>query len=81
MPDDRNRTADEVPAKPRWKPVAASPCIGVCSMGSDGLCLGCRRSLPEIAQWGHMTNAQRRRWMRDVLPGRPRGPFATWQRP
>ena len=31
----------------------ASPCIGLCKMDSAGvLCLGCQRTLPEIAQWG-----------------------------
>ena len=28
-----------------------SPCINVCSIGPDGWCLGCYRTLPEIAAW------------------------------
>ncbi|TAM11180.1 MAG: DUF1289 domain-containing protein [Nevskiaceae bacterium] len=64
--------------KPKWKPTATSPCIGVCTMGSDGLCLGCRRTLPEIAQWSGMADDARRRWIHDVQPTRPPGPFATW---
>ena len=29
-----------------------SPCIGVCHIdGTTGFCLGCFRTLPEIAQW------------------------------
>ena len=29
-----------------------SPCSAVCKMDPGGLCLGCMRSLPEIASWG-----------------------------
>ena len=34
-------------------PVTApqSPCINVCSIGADGLCRGCYRTLAEIAGW------------------------------
>ena len=34
-----------------------------------GLCLGCRRTLDEIARWGTMTDAERDRIMAE-LPGR-----------
>jgi uncharacterized protein len=29
----------------------ATPCIRVCAMGSAGFCLGCARTLKEIATW------------------------------
>ena len=33
-----------------------SPCISVCQMDArTGLCLGCRRTLQEIADWLEMT--------------------------
>jgi predicted Fe-S protein YdhL (DUF1289 family) len=33
-----------------------SPCVNVCQMDPDsGLCLGCRRTLREIADWLEMT--------------------------
>ena len=48
-----------------------SPCIGVCRMDADGLCVGCRRTLAEIARWGTMSNDDRRRWMREQQPLRP----------
>jgi uncharacterized protein len=33
-----------------------SPCINVCQMEpQSGLCLGCRRTLQEIAEWMEMT--------------------------
>jgi predicted Fe-S protein YdhL (DUF1289 family) len=38
-----------------------SPCTSVCELSYDrGLCLGCLRTLDEIARWGTMTRSQRR---------------------
>ncbi len=37
-----------------------SPCINQCQMDpASGLCLGCARTLDEIARWGTVTPAQR----------------------
>ena len=37
-----------------------SPCLKVCQMDPrHGLCLGCRRTLDEIARWGAMSDAER----------------------
>lgn len=49
----------------------ATPCVGICRMDADGLCIGCRRTLGEIAAWGTMTQDDRQRWMREVQPLRP----------
>jgi len=47
-----------------------SPCIRVCAVdGRSGNCLGCGRTLPEIAQWSRYTHAERQRIM-DLLPAR-----------
>ena len=36
-----------------------TPCIKVCQMDPRlGLCLGCKRTLDEIARWGGMTDAE-----------------------
>lgn len=48
-----------------------SPCIGVCSIDRDGLCLGCRRSSDEIARWSRISNDERLRIL-DALPARAR---------
>ena len=51
------------------KPVA-SPCIKVCIVdGESGLCLGCFRTLDEIAAWSALPEAEREAVMAD-LPGR-----------
>jgi predicted Fe-S protein YdhL (DUF1289 family) len=58
-------------ATPGLGETPVSPCIGVCRMDADGLCVGCRRTLAEIACWGTMDNDERRRWMREQQPLRP----------
>jgi uncharacterized protein len=52
-------------------PAASSPCIGVCRM-AEGLCVGCHRTLAEIVAWGMLSEAERLRIMREVLPLRDR---------
>lgn len=47
-----------------------SPCSGVCQLDPAGLCLGCRRSGPEIARWRQMGDDERRHFMHDILPAR-----------
>jgi predicted Fe-S protein YdhL (DUF1289 family) len=36
----------------------ASPCVNVCVLDESGTCVGCRRSLDEIARWGRMSAAE-----------------------
>lgn len=46
------------PASPP-RPIT-TPCVKVCIVdGESGLCLGCYRTLPEIAQWGRLSEAER----------------------
>jgi len=47
-----------------------TPCIQVCAIdGESGLCLGCFRTLDEIAGWSRLTDAERDRLMA-AAPGR-----------
>jgi len=47
-----------------------TPCVNVCLLDSDtGLCVGCGRTLQEIANWSAMTPAERRAIMA-ALPAR-----------
>jgi predicted Fe-S protein YdhL (DUF1289 family) len=42
--------------------VIESPCTRVCTLDPvSGLCLGCGRSLAEIARWTQMSDAERER--------------------
>jgi predicted Fe-S protein YdhL (DUF1289 family) len=48
----------------------ASPCVQVCVIdGESGLCLGCYRTLPEVAAWGRFTDNERANLML-ALPAR-----------
>ena len=48
----------------------ATPCVQVCVVdGASGLCLGCLRTLREIAGWARFNDAERAALMAD-LPGR-----------
>lgn len=41
-----------------------TPCISVCQIDKEsGLCIGCGRSVPEIAGWSRMSDAERRQVM------------------
>jgi predicted Fe-S protein YdhL (DUF1289 family) len=41
-----------------------TPCIQVCAIDAEsGLCLGCFRSLAEVAGWVRLTDAQREQVM------------------
>jgi predicted Fe-S protein YdhL (DUF1289 family) len=38
----------------------ATPCVKVCIVdGESGLCLGCYRTLGEVARWSALTEAER----------------------
>ena len=54
-------------------PAILTPCTGVCTLGEDGLCLGCHRTGAEIALWGQMNDVERLRLMDTVLPLREAG--------
>jgi uncharacterized protein len=47
-----------------------SPCVKICTLDArSGLCLGCGRTISEIAQWTRMSDGERRRVMAQ-LPAR-----------
>ncbi len=47
-----------------------SPCVKICTLDArSGLCLGCGRTIDEIARWTAMSAAERARVMAE-LPGR-----------
>lgn len=37
-----------------------SPCVHVCALDEQDICIGCQRSAAEITAWGRMDNAARR---------------------
>lgn len=44
-----------------------SPCRSVCKMSEQtGLCIGCLRTIDEIALWGQMSSAEREQVLRQI---------------
>jgi hypothetical protein len=40
--------------------VVASPCIKVCALDDDEICMGCYRSLDEIDRWMRCSNEEKK---------------------
>ena len=61
-------------------PSVSTPCIKVCVVdGESGLCLGCLRTLPEIAGWGRLSEAERAAVMVELPSRRERlAPGKRW---
>jgi uncharacterized protein len=36
-----------------------TPCVGLCKLDQHAVCIGCGRSLQEIANWSSMTDQER----------------------
>lgn len=60
LPSPPEAQAPAFAARPAFAGKVRSPCISVCRIDpADGLCVGCQRTIDEIAGWGAMTPAQR----------------------
>jgi hypothetical protein len=54
-------------------PPIATPCVKVCIVdGESGLCLGCYRTLSEVAAWSSLTEARRTSIMAELVGRRGR---------
>ena len=43
-----------------------SPCVSICALDDDDICVGCHRSGEEITHWGSMNLAQKSEVMEKV---------------
>jgi predicted Fe-S protein YdhL (DUF1289 family) len=48
----------ESPASGQWR--VESPCIDLCTLDDDDICVGCFRSIDEICAWAGAADEQRR---------------------
>ena len=56
----------------------ASPCVHVCALDDEDICIGCQRSAGEISRWGRMDNRERRAVLARCLErARARGVFLS----
>lgn len=57
------------------KPVK-SPCVSVCALDENDVCVGCYRSANEISFWSRYSNAERREVLKASLErARKNNPF------
>ena len=50
------------------RPPIATPCVKICLIdGESGLCVGCQRTLVEVAGWGRLCDAERA----EIMAGLP----------
>ena len=60
-PRDQRRAERRRRARERtFDTIVASPCIAICQLGTDDLCIGCLRSMDEIRDWPIMTAEEKR---------------------
>ncbi len=53
-------------------PSVLSPCTKVCTLDSEGICVGCGRQLNEIASWSRMSVDEQREVCRRAQERRQR---------
>ncbi len=44
----------------------ASPCVSICALDDEDVCVGCHRTGAEITAWGAMTTMQKQAVMKKV---------------
>jgi predicted Fe-S protein YdhL (DUF1289 family) len=59
LPDGSPSDAEESAA-------ITSPCISICFLDENDICLGCYRSAQEITDWSILTNPEKKAAMDDV---------------
>jgi predicted Fe-S protein YdhL (DUF1289 family) len=47
-------------------PAVPSPCVDICRLDAQQLCIGCRRTLGEITEWPRASEARRREILREI---------------
>ena len=47
-------------SKPAIEKPLKSPCVSICALNEDDVCVGCYRTGNEISHWGSYDNDQRR---------------------
>ena len=48
------------------KEIVASPCISICALDENDICIGCFRSAREIGDWGRVDNEGKRAILKNV---------------
>lgn len=54
------------------EPTVPSPCVDICRLDAQGLCIGCRRTIEEISEWPRAGEARRREILSELARRRVR---------
>lgn len=46
--------------------IVRSPCVSICALDANDICIGCQRSGDEIMYWSQMSNDERRAVLKRV---------------
>jgi hypothetical protein len=46
--------------------IVTSPCVGICSLDDEDVCIGCQRTGQEISSWGGMTESEKKLVLKNV---------------
>lgn len=63
MSDFSSNTSTSEPPK---KEIVLSPCISICALDENDVCIGCFRSAKEIGDWGRVDNDGKRAILKNV---------------
>lgn len=55
----------------------ASPCVGVCALDTDNVCIGCNRTLDEIGEWSSAGTHRKLEILRNVERRRASAPLES----
>lgn len=64
--DDKNKQTSQVNPVNEVDTPIKSPCVSICCLDDNDICLGCFRSCDEICKWGAMSNDERKDVMQKV---------------
>ena len=46
--------------------IVRSPCVDICALDEDDICMGCHRSADEIASWVGMSNDEKKQVLLNI---------------
>lgn len=64
--DEKNKQTSQVNPVNEVDAPIKSPCVSICCLDDNDICLGCFRSCDEICKWGAMSNDERKDVMQKV---------------
>lgn len=59
------------------KPQVKSPCVNICSLNEENVCIGCYRTGKEISLWGSMNKASQLAVMKKVREREAKSSFVS----